>query len=567
LNPDRAAMTPPLPPSTNPDDARVIQATFESAPDGLVVVAVGGRVVAMNASFMTLWGLSPGAPPIGDVLTLRQLVAPQLKDPDAFLHGLPTHAIDGQSVDVTEFEHCDGRILERQVAPLGDAGIPGAVVARWRDVTRQRVAERALVQLRARTEAVFDHALNAILLTDDQGRYLDANAAACTLLDRSRDELLRLTVAEVTGLDAEQFSAVWADFLRQGKANGLVALTRKDSSRPVARFSSVANIQPGVHLSILSDVSDEVRIRQRELETTAQMDMAMVDADIVFWRVDLAADDISSANPQWLARSLGYAPGEIAPGLRAWDELVHPDDAASRHESWRAHVQGRSAAYESEFRLRHKDGQWRWMLARGRAIERDANGRALLVVGSRVDITRRKQAEQVLEQQAFTDSLTGTLTRRRFLELADVEVSRGLRHGQPVALLMVDLDHFKSVNDRHGHAGGDAVLQDFVKTARAVIRGSDLLGRVGGEEFAALLPQTDLAGAAALAQRLQTLVRARPVLLDSGTVAYTVSIGVATLQPGASPARAVESLMLAADVALYRAKSEGRDRVLLADGP
>lgn len=252
----------------------------------------------MNASFMTLWGLSPGAPPIGDVLTLRQLVAPQLKDPDAFLHGLPTHAIDGHSVDVTEFEHCDGRILERQVAPLGDAGIPGAVVARWRDVTRQRVAERALVQLRARTEAVFDHALNAILLTDDQGRYLDANAAACTLLDRSRDELLRLTVAEVTGLDAEQFSAVWADFLRQGKASGLVALTRKDSSRPVARFSSVANIQPGVHLSILSDVSDEVRIRQRELETTAQMDMAMVDADIVFWRVDLAADDISSANPQ-----------------------------------------------------------------------------------------------------------------------------------------------------------------------------------------------------------------------------------------------------------------------------
>jgi diguanylate cyclase (GGDEF)-like protein len=133
-----------------------------------------------------------------------------------------------------------------------------------------------------------------------------------------------------------------------------------------------------------------------------------------------------------------------------------------------------------------------------------------------------------------------------------------------VALMMIDLDHFKSVNDAHGHAGGDAVLQAFVRTALTLMRGSDLFGRVGGEEFAALLPQTDLEGAAALAHRLGAQVQAQPVALASGPVAYTVSIGVAARAVTADDEVSVESLMLDADAALYRAKGEGRNRVLLA---
>lgn len=551
----------------------IIRATFELAPDGLVVVDRDGSLLAVNQRFADIWPLPDEVVHRHEMAEMRSFIARHLKDPRAYLGHLPTAALVGVATAINEFEHVDGRIFERQVSPLGAAGFPGVVVARWRDITARHRAESALRQAQLRLSAMFEHALDAILLADDQGRYLDANPAACRLVGHPREALIGSHVADLLHDPAQAFEPAWREFLRQGTASGQIRLRAADGRLLVARFSSVAHIQPGVHLSILSDVSDEVRARQQQLETTAQLELAMNNADIVFWVVDLATDQVRSANPQWQTQSLGYAPGEIGPGLDAWDPLVHPDDAVRRKQAWRDHVDGRCPTYEAEYRLRHKDGHWVWLQVRGRAVARDAQGVATRIVGTRIDITRRKLAEQMLEAQAYTDGLTGTLNRRRFLELAEVELSRTRRHGQPIALLMVDLDHFKSVNDAHGHAGGDAVLRAFVQTAGTVMRSSDLLGRVGGEEFAALLPQTDLEGAAALARRLQALVREQPVALGSVVVPYTVSVGVAawpqpatkaTAATAATAAASIEALMHAADMALYRAKEDGRDRVLLA---
>ncbi len=560
----RTVTDPARPPPA--DDKALVRATFESAPDGLVVVNAQGQPVAFNPAFIALWQFPPDMLQRRNTAEMRDHLARQLKDEAAYRALLVPLQPGVRAPSVGEFEHRDGRVFERKIGSLASAGYPGAVIVRWRNVTERRRAEAALRAADQRLAAVFNHALNAILLADDQRRYVDANPAACTLLGRSREQVLGITADQVMDMAPEDADAAWSHFLQQGSATGQVTLRLPDGRLRVARFSAVANIQPGVHLSILSDVTDEVQARQHQLETAAQMDMAMANADIVFWAVDLVNDQVTSANPQRAQQMLGYASDEIPPGLDAWDALVHPDDFERRESAWLAHVQGHSPTFEAEFRMRHKDGRWIWLLARGRATERDAQGRATRVVGTRIDITRRKQAEQLLEAQAFTDGLTGTLNRRRFLELADVEMERARRHGQPMSLLMIDLDHFKSVNDAHGHAGGDSVLQAFVKTAQTVMRGSDLFGRVGGEEFAALLPQTDLEGAAALAHRLQEVVHEHPVVLPTGEVAYSVSIGVAARAAGLDDRSSVESLMLGADAALYRAKGEGRDRVLLA-GP
>lgn len=543
-------------------DEAMVRATFESAPDGLVVVDAQGRLVAFNPAFVALWQFPPDVATRRDADEMHAHVARQLKNPQA-LPRLGTLTAGAPRTD--EFEHVDGRVFDCKVASLGSAGYPGAVVVRWRDITSRRQAEAALRASDARLAALFNLALNAILLADDQGRCIDANPAACQLLGRSREQLQSLGMADVVDLPSSEAARAWDAFQKQGSATGEITLRRPDGSRRVARFSAVARIQPGVHLSILSDATDEMLARQRELETAAQMEMAMVNADIVFWAVDLVADEVSSVNPDWLQQMLGYAPGEVPRGIEAWDALVHPEDYERREAAWQAHAAGLSPTFEAEFRMRHKDGRWIWLLARGRAIERDAQGRATRVVGTRIDITRRKLAEQQLEAQAFSDGLTGILNRRRFLELAALELERARRHGQPLALLMVDLDHFKSVNDAHGHAGGDAVLQGFVRTAMTLMRSSDLFGRVGGEEFAVLLPQTDLAGAASVAQRLAAMVRANPVPLATGSVSYSVSVGVAARTAEADRDVSVESLMLDADTALYRAKGQGRDRVLLAD--
>ncbi len=566
-----AEMTDPEPlpggPSALPDTLALVHATFDSAPGGLAVVGGDGRLLALNQAFVLLWGFPPDMLARRDTEEMRDFAARQMADPQAFLDRL-RQAPAAAAPDVAdEFEHLDGRILERRSSALQVPGTPGAVVARWRDVTALRRAERAENAARARLAAIFEHAGEAILLADDLGRYLDANPAACSLLGRPRDTLLGLGVADVLATSPDDAHTQWQAFLAAGRVNGEVELQRPDGTRRVARFSAVAGIQPGVHLSILSDVTDTVQARQRERELVTQVELAAASASLVFWIVDLRDPSMRLSDPTWPQRLLGYSPEAIADHPDALDEFVHPEDRGPREAAWRAHVLGLTPTFECEFRIRHRDGHWLWLLARGRAVERDAAGHALRLTGVRIDITRRKLAELALEQQAFTDGLTGALTRRRFLELAEVEWSRAQRHQQPLALLMIDLDHFKSVNDRWGHAGGDAVLRAFAATAREVLRGSDLLGRVGGEEFAVLLPQTAHDGAVALAHRLRDLVRQRPVVLPAGAAAYTVSIGVVTSGPVATAAGTIERLMHAADDALYRAKGMGRDRVLLADVP
>lgn len=179
------------------------------------------------------------------------------------------------------------------------------------------------------------------------------------------------------------------------------------------------------------------------------------------------------------------------------------------------------------------------------------------VVVSHEDVTRLKAAELASLTLANIDTLTGALSRRNFMGLAEQELARAMRYKFPLMVLMLDLDHFKLINDKYGHAAGDVVLQKFVQTVKAVLRESDLIGRIGGEEFAVLLPSTTLEGGRVLAQRIIDSVRASPVALNGKQVSYTVSIGAGCLSCETSFA----ALLSMADAALYRAKNGGRDRL------
>jgi diguanylate cyclase (GGDEF)-like protein/PAS domain S-box-containing protein len=547
------------------DDA-VVRATFDSAPDGIVVVALDGRLLAYNARFLALWNFPPDMLLRRDADEMRQHTSRQMQDPQAYLASLPAMASTRHALVYDELALADGRILERHVAPVplpdGSAGL----VVRWRDITDRRQAEDALARSRARKTALFQHALNAILLAGDDGRYLDANPAACKMLGYSVAELIGRPVADVVVDGSTEVDAAWADFLKVGSSRGRIRLRRSDGRIIVAQFNAVAQMLPGVNLSILSDVTEEVLNQQRQQELTALLDLAMMDANLVFWDADLQTGRMSSVNGHWHTM-LGYTADDIPDTLDAWDELVHPDDAPARQAAWEAHVQGLTPTMETEFRIRHRLGHWVWFHARGRVVARGPEGQPLRVVGLRMDISRRKQIEQRLELLAHTDPLTGVCNRRRFLALAEDELSRAVRHGQPVALLMLDLDHFKAVNDQFGHAGGDSVLRAFVGSALGAMRQGDVLARVGGEEFAALLPQTGRDGALALAQRLLQQVRALQVPLDGQQVRITVSIGVALRPMAPGAVVSLDALMAAADHALYQAKTGGRNRVVLADEP
>lgn len=202
-------------------------------------------------------------------------------------------------------------------------------------------------------------------------------------------------------------------------------------------------------------------------------------------------------------------------------------------------------------------------MADGRALERDylpiVSGDAFLGhLWLYRDITERKERELELRRLATTDILTGLPNRRHFLERMEQELARFHRFGKSTALLMIDIDHFKLVNDRHGHAAGDAVLRHFAGLTLATLRKIDLIGRLGGEEFALILPGTDAEGAHLYAERLRRAVEEHACLAGAVEVPVTVSIGLTLFETSDI---GTDLPLARADAALYQAKQEGRNRV------
>ena len=190
----------------------------------------------------------------------------------------------------------------------------------------------------------------------------------------------------------------------------------------------------------------------------------------------------------------------------------------------------------------------------------------LAFLGAHFAVRRQLQQQEdrrirhILEQHASIDSLTGISNRRQFYALGELELKRALRHKTSLAALMLDADHFKQVNDNHGHAMGDLVLKELAKIMSHTLREVDVFGRIGGEEFAVLLPNTSFVQALEVAERLRLKLAACNLPLPSGGhINFTVSIGLAML---ASEERQLGSLLKKADIALYQAKQQGRNRVV-----
>ncbi|HLO74852.1 MAG TPA: sensor domain-containing diguanylate cyclase [Magnetospirillum sp.] len=208
------------------------------------------------------------------------------------------------------------------------------------------------------------------------------------------------------------------------------------------------------------------------------------------------------------------------------------------------------------------DGEAAWVQVRfQRVVWRGAPGLLL----SLADITRHKRARDQLVRLATYDSLTGVVNRRHLVECANREMDRARRYGYPLAVLVLDIDHFKVINDTHGHGVGDIVLKRLAQKIVSILRDSDVLGRIGGEEFAILLPNTTLDGALILAERVRATVAAMDVIVGALHVPVTVSIGVADDLGGHE--ETFTDGFGRADVALYRAKHNGRNRVEIGAPP
>jgi diguanylate cyclase (GGDEF)-like protein/PAS domain S-box-containing protein len=251
------------------------------------------------------------------------------------------------------------------------------------------------------------------------------------------------------------------------------------------------------------------------------------------------------------------------------DELMHPAPAAEPF-SFRVDLDitrqdlarlfdGEIACLEIEKRYLRRDAEPVWVHLSASLVS-DDEGHPLYIISAFQNITARKKLQEELEVQARLDSLTGVNNRRYFLERSVLELARAGRYGNPLSLLMIDIDHFKHVNDSWGHKAGDQVLRRLGRVFRDGLREVDIIGRMGGEEFAILLPMTDSRRAAEVAERLRERVAACTIAVDAAlTLTVTISIGVSTLQ---GMDGSIDALLSKADQGLYLAKENGRNRVV-----
>jgi diguanylate cyclase (GGDEF)-like protein/PAS domain S-box-containing protein len=246
-------------------------------------------------------------------------------------------------------------------------------------------------------------------------------------------------------------------------------------------------------------------------------------------------------------------PRELVVGSDA-SEFTHPDERTTDAQDTGEMLAGERDRATREKRLLRTDGRTIWVLAATRLI-RDPEGEPLYFIGQATDLTEYHTREQRLRHLADHDPLTGLLNRRGFGREVRRHVSRLTRYGTTGALLMLDLDNFKAYNDAHGHSGGDKLLQAVSSGLSGRLRGSDLIGRIGGDEFAVLLPEVSAEQAEVVAAALVQSVRE---LSRPGEPTVTISVGIFVFDD--SERLSEDRAMVGADLAMYAAKHAGRDR-------
>ena len=442
-----------------------------------------------------------------------------------------------------------------------ERGVVVGYLSVGRDITERKLAERRLAEserrlklaLEAGRQGVWelnlvtgritiDSALEHLLGLPAGGYALDRDAALGTYHADDRvlvHAALAAVMAGKTDIYQVEARRIRADGSFLWVSNFGRVTERDASGRPTRMVGTTIDIDRRKEFELnLSDREQRLRL-------------ALEAGNLGVWEYELAADRMRF-DGLCLAR-LGCDPERSSWSLGELLELVHPRDRARVRATFAQFRRGDSGQSRIEFRARRSDGRYLWIEEHMQVSARCHDGRALQIVGVSADITARKEAEMQLAHLALHDPLTGLPNRRALSEALERSLARAQRTGQPIAVLALDLDGFKAINDRLGHPAGDAALLEVADRLRRAIRRSDVVARLGGDEFAVIATESGgRAPMARLARRIAAALAA-PIHLAGVEANIGVSIGIAS-HPG--DGETTEQLLSRADEALYVAKRQ-----------
>ncbi|MEY2515593.1 MAG: hypothetical protein QOJ89_2951, partial [bacterium] len=431
------------------------------------------------------------------------------------------------------------------------------VYATGRDVTREWLAAIALTSSERRYRALVDGLPGtAVFLVDAD---LRVEFAAGQPLHEGATAPMELIGGHVGGLLPAPESELLVEACQaalDGGERGLDIISGEHGYALWLRTSPLRDAGRSGAMLIVQDVRARVARRREIEEAQERFRRAFDDAPIGMAVCDLEGRFVEVN--QALCTITGYEAAELTG--RTFASITHPDDLAADFGVIRAMIDGELGSSVDEKRYLRPDGSTVWV-ARSVTLVRDADGEPLHFLDQIQDITERRRFERELRHLADHDPLTGLLNRRRFEQVLDRHVADVARYGPRGALIVLDLDHFKYVNDALGHHAGDELILSVATILRNRLRESDTLARLGGDEFAVLLPHADSAAAQRVADVLVRAVREEAtVIAGDRPRRITTSIGIA---PFGAAELSGEELLIEADLAMYEAKEAGRDRYAL----
>jgi diguanylate cyclase (GGDEF)-like protein/PAS domain S-box-containing protein len=431
------------------------------------------------------------------------------------------------------------------------------------NIWQHRRDVEALRESESKLHAILDHAPVGIWLVGTDGRYRFVNKRFCDavgipesgflitshLPDLLGEEIAANCIASDKACLAQDEPYISIETLPLEDGN----LHQLEITKAKLRDTK-GSVIGAIGISV--DVTERIQAAEALRESEARWSFALEGGGDCVWDWNLQTDEVALSKGG--KAMFGFADDEIGNNMAEWNARVHPEDITRFLMQVSDFFHVKQDKFTSEYRVRCKDDSWKWILTRGMVAHRSAEGKVVRMIGTHTDLTERKQAEETIQRQAHYDALTQLPNRRLFRDRLEHTIRQSKRDHSPFALMLIDLDHFKEVNDTMGHDAGDFLLVDAAQRILHSVRESDTVARMGGDEFVVILPEiSEPISVERIAQKIIGKLAA-PFLLGEEKAYISASVGI-TLYP--ADADSMETLLKNADQAMYVAKSMGRNRM------
>jgi len=538
--------------------AALVAAIVELSEDAIFLAGVDGVIQSWNPGSVALLGY-----------TVEQAVghhASMLLRPgrEEAMQGFLKHVRTGEKVRDVEsvFVRRDGSLVEVRisVAPLADAnGEFVAFLAIFRDLSERNRQEAALRAKETSYQKLVETAHEGIWMVDVEDRSTFVNQHMADLLGYSVEEMLGRSpsdfyFSEAGRLERDQHRKRSLEGIKESRD---VVYRRRDGEPLWAVVATTPILGDGKRiegtLAMVSDITARVKAEE-SLRASERLFRSLFNESPAGQILSSSDRKIVAVNRAFCEMT-GYTEAEIL--QNGWDAITPADDQAGIFAAFERLWSGEVDTMQMERRYRRKDGSWLWGHV-GVARVADDSGRARYVIDQVQDISDRKQAQQALEHQALHDALTGLPNRVLARDRLDQAILLARRQQTRVALLIIDLDHFKEVNDTFGHQAGDQLLRQVGERFMAELRETDTVARLGGDEFAIVLLAADADAAGVVAAKLLAALE-RPFVVEGQALDVGASIGIAVYPDHSDTA---DSMLRRADIAMYVAKRSRRTHAI-----